>query len=199
MNACRIGDVLLLILMLAATEGCQTLGGNAAGQLTLRSEIDPATSLTAQFDVGQYQYRNKNELTVLLLDGPATDPTQAVVIRMWWKPRAARTPIDANATNATIHYVIFTGQDHQEVGIYSGAGFMFPRNTPGKAMLKGGLWDGNMSFSEGTAGFNDLLKKAVITGRFTVRRDDMGVNQALRQLHILLRERLGYARLVRAN
>ena len=80
MNACRIGDVLLLILMLAATEGCQTLGGNAAGQLTLRSEIDPATSLTAQFDVGQYQYRNKNELTVLLLDGPATDPTQAVVI-----------------------------------------------------------------------------------------------------------------------
>ena len=185
--------------MLVAMEGCQTLSSNTAGQLTLHSKIAPKASLTAQFGIGQYQYRNKNKLTVLLLDGPATNPSQAVVIRMWWKPRAARTPIDANATNATIHYVIFTGQDQQEVGIYSGAGFMFPRNTPGKATLKGGLWDGNLSLSDGTAGFNDLLKKAVIAGRFTVRRNDMGVDQTLRQLHVLLRERLGYARLVRAN
>ncbi len=152
--------------------------------------------MIGRFDTAYYSFDDVNHMTVLLIEGPVANPTQAVTIRMFWTPRAARTPISTAATNATIHYMIFTGADSNQVGIYSGAGFMFPNGKLGDAKLKAGIWDANLSLSDHTAGFRDLLLKAALAGTFTVQRDDLALSQTLHQLRTTLRDRLGYPRLV---
>ncbi len=195
MNRLGTASALLLTLALAAI-GCTSLGRQPGGQLTLRSAAGSTAALAATFETGYYRYDDQNHVTVLLVDGPADNPAQAVTIRMFWKPRAARTPISTTATNATIHYLIFAGQDNREVGVYSGAGFMFPYAEPGQPTLTAAIWDANLRLTDHTAGFHDLLGNAALSGRFTVTRDDVAVEQALHQLRIQLRNRLGYPRLV---
>ena len=153
---------------------------HVSGRFTLTSQQPDGATLSGDFDSATYAMDGPDRTAILLLSGPPERPDRAVLIRMFWRPRAGRTPIAPSATNAMIHYAIFTGDGRREVGIYSGAGFFFPDAKPGRPRLSGGLWDATLSLAESTDGFADLLGVAHFKGRVTAVRDDEGV-RALRQ------------------
>ena len=190
--------------LLATSVGCQTLpnpltASRDAGKLAARSLTEPDTALKGGFETGLYAFDGKNRLTVLLYDGPIDNPTQAVTIRMFWRPHAGRTSLSGAATNATVNYVIFAGDDSSSVGIYSGAGFLHPKSRLGKAKLAATLRNATLNLAESDSAFVDLLGQAVLEGKFTARLDSAGLEQALRQLRTNVRQRLGYPRMVRAD
>jgi hypothetical protein len=184
-----------------------TLGGcthgrfaGDGGRLAVRSQSSPGTVLSSAFTTGVYGYDDQNNLTVLLFDGPPENPAQAVAIRMFWRPRAAATPIERTATNATIQYMVFAGHDDdgrtREIGVYSGAGYVYPKSRLGASSLHASVWDAALRLSDRSEGFTDLLGKAELKGGFTAVRDDIAKEQMHQRLHVLVRERLGYPRLV---
>lgn len=195
---------LLLALWLGAGVGCGMVpkswrASRAAGNLAARSLTKTDTTLPGGFETGLYTFDGQNRLTVLLCAGPLDNPSQAVTIRMFWRPRAGRTPLAPTATNATVHYVVFSGSDNRSVGIYSGAGFLYPESKPGSANLSASLWQATLSLAEHDAAFQDLLGLAVLEGKFKARHDGAALAEALRQLNVNIRRRLGYPRLVRAD
>ena len=167
---------------------------SSSGNLTLRSQSRPGTVLDGGFTSSYYSLDDKNRLTVLLLDGSIENPTQVATIRMFWSPRAGRTPIDSTATNATIHYTIFSGNAGQEVGVYSGAGFVYPIGKTGRDTFTADLWHGTMRLADRSDGFADLLGQAVLNGHLIATRDEVAVGQALRRFETLITDRLGYPR-----
>jgi len=168
-------------------------------KLTVRSLTSPDTTLESEFDTALYSFDGKSRVTVLLYDGPIDNPTQAVTIRMFWRPYAGRTPLTGAATNATVNYVIFTGDQNQSVGVYSGAGFLHPKSEPGKGKLLADVRDATLRLAEHDAAFADLLGQAVLEGRFTAQLDSAALTEALRRLQISIRKRLGYPRMVLAD
>lgn len=189
-----------LVALLSSGCGIQNIVRNtrAGGALAIRSQAEVDTVLKGGFKTGLYSYDDKNNLTVVLLDGPIENPSQAVTIRLFWAPRAGRTPIDASATNATVHYIVFTGESKQ-AGVYSGAGFLYPDTEVGGSRIQAGVWDANLVLSDRSELFNDLLGQAKLEGHFNARRDDAETQNLVRQLNILVRDRLGYPRLVMAR
>ena len=194
-SSCTIVALVCLPLV-----GCGALRlGGTGGRLHIESQAEPGTNLRGGFETGLYRFEGPNEVTVLLFDGPPDAPTQAVAIRMLWRPQAGRTPIDPNATNATVHYIIMTGADAGQVGVYSGAGYLFTHTRPGNKTLSAGIWQANLRLSDQSEGFADLLGQAILQGSFTARRDDVSTTRALRRLHQLVQQNLGYPRMVRAD
>ncbi len=184
---------LFITLTALLLTGCVDHGG---ANFAIHSVIQPNTSLRANFTQGIYRFDDKNTMTILLLDGPIENPTQAVTIRLMWAPHAGKTPSGRTATNATIHYVIFAGSAHQEVGLYSGAGFVYPESKPGADTLKAGMWEASLRLTDKTPGFDDRLGQALGNGGLHARRDDGGVDENIRRLDVLVRQKLGYPRMV---
>jgi hypothetical protein len=194
----------LLGLMLSTVAGCGMLrkpflDTQAAGELAARSLSNPDTTLKGGFDSAFYSFDGSNRMTVVMYSGPLENPSQAVTIRMFWRPRAGRTPIASTATNATVNYVVFSGADNRSVGIYSGAGFLYPRSKPGSARLSASLWQATLSLKEHDAAFQDLLGAATLAGSFKAQHDRVAVNRTVRRLNQHVRQRLGYPRMVRAD
>jgi len=193
----------LCLLLSPLLAGCAWFS-DPSGAMAVTSQADASRRLEGNFDTAYYRYDDKNTLTVVLLDGPEDEPNQAAAIRLLWAPNAGRTPIDSDATNATVQYVVFAdrrtaeGYFH-EAGIYSGAGYLHLDNTPGGSSLSGDLWQADLLLTDRSERFKDLLGQSRITGSFTARRDDAKVNTLLRQLNIRVTDRLGYPRLVRAD
>ena len=172
---------------------------SATAELSVVSQARPDTVYRSAFEHAVYRFDDDQHITALLYDGPVENPTQAVTIRMLWRPRAGRTPIDATATNATIHYVIFTGADNSRVGIYSGAGYLFPNTKVGDPSLTAGIWDANLRLFDRSEGFTDLLGQSILHGDFIAKRDDAGTEEGIRKLNVLISKRLGFPRVVRAK
>jgi len=184
----------IFTLLTLALFGCST-----GGKLAIHSARDPKTALKSGFESGIYRLDDRANITILLFDGPADDPTQAVTIRVHWAPRTARTPLDPGATNATIRYIIFGGEDHRQVGIYSGAGYLYPRGRFGQGHLAFNVWQANLRLTDSSGGFNDLLGQARLKGTFTAHRGDQAMPEAMRRLNILISRRLGYPQYVHAD
>ena len=163
------------------------------GNLSVRSELQRGTVLTGDFDTAVYAFDDRNNVDVILLEGTIDAPTQAVHIHMHWEPRAGRTPIDANATNATIRYLVFTGEG---AGVYSGSGFLFPRSDAGDNTFRGELRETAMRLADASPNFNDRLGLARATGGFSAKLDEPATNRLLRQIQINLKQKLGYPRFV---
>ena len=169
---------------------------STGGELAIRSLTADGPQLIGGFSDGYFTTADKNTATIVMYEGPIKAPTQAVTIRMFWNPRAGRTPIDDTATNATIHYVIFTGEDRKEVGIYSGAGFVYPNSGIEGDKLVGGVWQSSLRLTDKSKGFHDRLGQATLEGRFTVKRDENALQPLLHTLYVQIRERLGRSRLI---
>ena len=197
----RVATFALAALFAAGSISCSsfTRRADSAGRLSIRNEADVPTFVKAGFASGYYSYDELHNLTVVLVDGPAEKPTQAVTIRMFWQPLPGRTPIDSTATNATIHYMIFPGDDGKLAGVYSGAGFVYPNQYPGDKSFTGSVWQSNLLLRDATDGFKDLLGPAQLQGTFTAKRDDTRVTAMIRTLNSLVRERVGYPRFVQAD
>jgi len=183
-----------LVLVLALwTTGCHKHTGQG---LVLKSQLYPDAVLVGGFTSRFYSIDDQNNLTLLLVDGAVDDPVQVATIRMFWAPRAGRTPIGPAATNATIHYTIFAGANSQEVGIYSGAGFVYPVDKPGYETFAASVWQATLRLTDRTEGFEDLLGGAILEGHLTATRDDAVVSRLLNHLRVLINQRMGYPRWV---
>ena len=186
---CFAAIAVLASMMVAG--GC---GGH--GRLALRSELRSGNVLTGDFTTAVYAFDDRNNVDVVLIEGTAEQPTQAVHIRMHWEPRAGRTPIDENATNATVRYIVFTGDG---AGVYSGSGFLFPESNIGGGSFRGELRETAMRLADASENFSDRLGLAHATGGFRAKLDEAAASRLLRQIQLQLKEKLGYPRFVMAD
>jgi hypothetical protein len=164
------------------------------------AEGEPAPQLTGRFDHAWYAYDGDHGVDVVLLEGDPDQPVQAVIIRMLWRPTDGLTTTGDSVTNATVQYLVFpatwtTAGRQTEAGIYSGAGHLDPSGVGG-ARLTGSVSDATLRLTDASARFDDVLGRASVTGSFGATRDDAAVRRAIRRLQVLLRQRLGYPRLV---
>ncbi|MCC5831159.1 MAG: hypothetical protein JJU36_17095 [Phycisphaeraceae bacterium] len=174
---------------LARTTGTSTPGG----ETSLRSLMSEA-SLTGRFDTAIYANDGASTLTMVLTEGPVETTTQAMVIRLLWVPRSVETPRHRTATNITVHYVVFAGED--EVGIFEGAGFMLPLADPGDARFRGRITQASVRLVERSERFADRVGPSVLTGGVLAEHDEAGMPEALRRLSRRVHDRLGYPRLI---
>lgn len=186
-----------------AIGGCAMPFSSDTGQLNMTSQAADHLQITGQFDQAYYRFDSSNRVTVVLIDGPANSPRRAAVIRLFWQPFAGYTPVDPAATNATVQYVVFgdsptsaAGADTQ-VGVYSGAGFVYPDNSPGDTTLRAGVWQASVRLTDRSKGYTDQLGASNVHGSFAATRDSEKVQQILRQVNVEVAARLGYPRMVR--
>jgi hypothetical protein len=179
----------MVVMAAAVLSGC---GGR--GALSMQSSVGPQIVLSGSFNKVVYGYDDNNQVEIMMIEGPDEKPTQAVHIKMQWAPRAGRTPIDPSATNATIRYVIFTGEG---AGVYSGAGFLFAKDYPGDDTFTGELTSSALRLYDHSESFHDRLGLAKVTGGFTAKLDDVDTQRSLISVTKKLREQLGYPAFVR--
>ena len=180
----------LLLLAVLLLTGC------TGGRLALRSAGEGGQVLMGNFTQGVYGYDDHNTLHILLVEGDLANPTQAAHLEMYWTPRAGRTPIDPNATNTVVRYIVFTGEG---AGVYGGAGYLFPRNDPGHRTFEAEIRHSSLRLQDASTSFADRLGLATATGSIRARRDDLQAQRLLRQLRLVLHDRLGYPKLVEAD
>lgn len=199
-RAWRLGVLFCVALMLI---GCAASNDPHDGDLSIQRRADPNDIAAGGFDRGIYSHDGPSVLTVLLTEGPEDNPTRALIVRMFWKPVAAATPLDETATNATVQYIVFQNGaaegTSESVGVYSGGGFLFPENEPGAAVLTANLWQATLSLADQSEGFEDTLGPSLLRGRFNAKRDDEGMIDAVRRVNIAVSEALGVPRFVRAD
>lgn len=197
----------LLLMIVAVCGGCdprQSLVelpplGPVGGWAQMKSTDPNGTILDAKFDTAVYHENSDDSVTMLLVDGDLAQPRQAVLIHMFYLPVAGFTPLDSTATNASVRYVIFSPEDGSLVGIYSGAGFMHPKQTPGDEELEISAWDATLTLSDASIGFNDVLGRTKMTGRFIMKNDSAATLDGQRRLNRQVSQRLGYPMVVKAR
>jgi hypothetical protein len=183
-----------------------SLPGSPSG-LTVRGQLDAGggsapVALQGDFDTAYYAETDDNAVTFVLLEGPAAAPDQAAVIRLFWRPRAGRTPLEETATNCTVTYLVFADDPDDDrrvagqVGVYSGAGFLHLGDKPGESHLSADMWDADLDLETRSDRFVDLLGDATLTGSFRARRDRARVDALLTDLNDQIYQRLGFPRLV---
>lgn len=204
---------LLLLLAFCLASGCIVFEPNKwrtmqtpfsgwsspGGAMRIKSLADASNILKSDFQSAIYSAGDNNTVTVVLLDGPAENPSQVVTLRLFWNPHAGRTPIDATATNATITYIIFAGDDGKDIGIFSGAGYVYPSDDVGEDKLSASIWESTLRLSDKSGGFVDRLGPAQLDGKLVAVRDELAMPDTLHRINVLVRERLGKARLVNGN
>lgn len=191
-------------LILVGISGCTALTvanlpivGGEGGHVRLESQRFADEMITGSFEHCVYRYDSENDFTVLMYDGQIDRPDRAAVIRCFWRPTAARTPIDSNATNATMQYYAFTEADDgtSQVGVYSGAGYVYLSAKPGAEKIRAAIWQATVRLADRSADYEDPLGEANMTGKTIALRDDAAMPELLHNLSVLVNERLGYPRL----
>ena len=169
--------------------------------VALQSRSADGVRLSSAFDVAVYGCDSRNHLTIILIAGSIEHPQRVLTMRTGWEPVAGKTPVDSQATNTTLHYAVFTSEKDEEgeLGIYSGAGFVYLYSEPGESELNIGVWDSAVKLMDRTSGFHDLVGQGVVSGRAAVRRDDVETQRLLQKLGEHFSRRLGYPRLAQAK
>lgn len=173
---------LAAISLLVPAASCKSTGGSAGSLRTVSHGSTPAV-LPGNFVAAVYSHDPNRDTTFMLADVPVAAVLegklrqgQILHVDLLWVPKPGATPIDADATNATIRYVIVSDG---EVGIYGGAGFAMPRGRLGQRSLSISLRDASLQLLESTPNFVDRLGPAQMTGSFTAKLDD----KKTRELH----------------
>ena len=201
----RIAGCGLLAVLLTVACACSGLDQGLAkltgprrpgAELTLESLVGPHR-LTTRFDHAVYSYQTPSNVTIVLVSGELDQPEQVAVVRMMWRPRAGRTPVTRGSTNATVHHIVFAGE--QEAGVYHGAGFLFPLADAGDRLFRAELREMRMALHDASDRFADPLGRSDLTGRIVAELDEAAVREQLRRVSQRLEPRLGYPRLVRAG
>lgn len=208
--------MLSVVLLISSLAGCTAITskielpafGGPGGKAQIQSASPNGTHLTAQFDYATYTHNEDNSVTMLLVEGEPENPRQALTIQMFYLPIAGYTPVDSNAVNALFEYVVFapTGEGADaadsspvKVGVYSGAGFVHPKQTPGAEQMAVSAWDASLVLTDASEGFNDLLGLAKIEGKFVFTLDPGSTFDGKRQLSQRVSRALGYPRSVDAG
>lgn len=89
--------------------------------------------------------------------------------QLLWFPKPGETPVDPEATNVTLRFVVVS---EGEMGIYGGAGFAWPRGTPGETSLTLVVTGSSLSLLAKTDRFVDLLTPAELVGTISAPPND---------------------------
>jgi hypothetical protein len=196
---------LLLVALLLTFTGCgapKSPSGKKLGALTIRSLEKDGLTLTGKFKTGYFAFHDANRVTVVLLDGNEDAPDQALIIRMLWLPRGSKTPVNRNATNATIKHIVFAGENRSIVGVYGGGGYFYPKQNPKatRKHLDAAIWDGSMALQHASKGFADRLGRVQIDGKLkNIIHDDAKVEALLDALDSEVSQKVGYKVLVQRD
>ena len=156
-----------LLLLLATLMACSCAPSHPSGSVSINGRTADPVQLMAEFGYGGYSVEKADtELilsTVSLEDLRSGNYQSAQVIhaQLLWTPWAGRTPVNKMATNLVIRHIILVDD---QVGVYGGGGFAWPRGTPGKTGLGLDVTGSSISLLESTDGFRDLLSPAEIRG-----------------------------------
>ena len=203
----RLSTLAAAILLPLALGGCQTGPGlfDPPASLTLTgrgtihraqnfldSDEHPTVSLI--FTHAYYAWEGKQNIVLVMVDGTDEAPTSATTIRVLWRPEAGSTPIDENASNASMHVMRFQS-GHTEV--WSGAGFVYFTGTPGKTDLSAECWGADVVLQDASANVADSLGPARAEGSCVATYNPDKVAQLLRALSRKASAGLDYPCLVR--
>ncbi len=184
----------LLGLIVVGLCGCTYLSRpllGAGGELTIHSsETGNDTAVALAADTSVYAAHDAQTLHVLLVSGPIDAPARVMHIQMFWHPKAARTPLDPSATNATVRLIVFDGDDG--VCIYGGGGHLWPSRTAGAEHWRGLLRNATMRPLNATEGYNDPLGICEAAGSVTAQRDEDQTLALLGRVEQMVEDRLGY-------
>ncbi len=173
--------------------GCQMLPDlpdlprSQGGELTLTGrmvlakaatvlEHDDQPTLTLSFDRAYYTCEGVQGTTFVLVNGDEAKPTEAAIVRVLWRPAAGSTPIDENASNATLRVLRF-GATQTEV--WTGAGFVFLKDKPRNFNMTGQCWNADINLTDATGGVHDALGPATAEGSFNAQYAPEKVAQLL--------------------
>lgn len=156
-------------------------GGSTSSKLGLVSR-DNATALQPVFRTVVYSSSDNNTADIYLTDLPAESfaanaapvaiPGATGVIariHVFLIPKAGKTPISYDATNATLSWLVLTGDSF---GVYAGGGFLLTSSRPGKGSFGGPIRDATLQMVSSSPGFVDQLGHAVFTGSISARHDE---------------------------
>src|SRR5690606_9308143 len=126
-TACVAGAFVLASTFIAGCSGRSPLVSAATGTMRVQSLGESQAALSARLTTSLYGAKDGVETTFILTDAPEEQlisgtiaQGQVIHIELLWLPRSGWTPMSADATNASIRYVVISGG---EVGVYGGAGF----------------------------------------------------------------------------
>jgi hypothetical protein len=145
------------------------------GLVTLTSRTATPVQLTTSFAHGAYTVdpaKTSLILSTVSLDRLADrdfDQAEVVHVEFLWRPRAGRTPVSADATNLSIRYVVLVDD---QIGLYGGGGFGWPRGTAGDGGFGVTISGSNLALLDSTDGFRDLLTPARLAGRLDAILDE---------------------------
>ncbi|MEM6333038.1 MAG: hypothetical protein AAF823_06830 [Planctomycetota bacterium] len=173
------------------------------------ASIATAEGLDGRYRTARYAFHDTDTMTAVLLpasvDRPAATtgqdafgdlPGSVVTMRLMWRSKPARTPIDADATNCSFQFVVRRGE---EVGVYSGAGYLLLNQRPGTQRINARILNATLVLTDTTPGFADDTGQAELAGRLTLLRDDDFVGPAIRGVNAAVSEALGFPRVVDGN
>jgi len=110
-----------------------------------------------------------SDLTLDELASGQLESGQILHVEMLFPPMPGETPIDPDATNLSIRYILIS---NGEVGIYEGGGFGYPIGGHEHGMMSLRVEPSGLVLTESTDGFVDLLSPALLTAVFTGDCDD---------------------------
>ncbi len=139
-----------------------------------------------------------SDLPLASLTAPDTAPLDNAAgsilhIHYFITPYAGRTPIDFDASNATIRlFVLAPGAlagDPPTLGVYGGGGFLLPTDEPEGDDMSGRIKRATLRFIGGAPGFQDRLATAHLDGAVRATRDDESARAIAATLTAMLDER----------
>lgn len=164
-----------------AVAGCGTVG--EVGTVELTSLGGTARTLRPALGTGTYAQEAAQSSFILsdidLSQLESGEPVFGYVlhVNLLWIPKAGRTAVDPTATNTSIRLVVLAGK---ELGVYGGGGFAWPDGDLGEPEFSLELVGSNMSLIACTAGFQDLMSPASLTGTLTATLDDAATRRMRR-------------------
>lgn len=195
-----ISNFAAVIAICLAVAGCTWTGGTG-GAIRARSLGDDPVLLQGSFKNVYFSYEPNAEASFIFSDvslnqvsAGDVQTAQVLHVQLLWDPVAGRTPMEPSATNASIRYVVIA---NGEVGVYSGAGFAIYSGKLTDKRVTLTLRDASLQLQDATAGFNDLLSPAHMTGSITAQRDNDKARQMHRAASQIVTTALGKTRLVR--
>ena len=177
--------------------GARTGGGpltafNAVDDAPARLTIDAHTSAYIAVDQAEASFLVQSAAAAHTAEynEPGRTMQQTVRVTMLWRPRAGATPMDATATNASLHWIV---RVDDEVGVYAGAGYALVQGHLGRGDVSVRVTNGSLRLVAATDGFRDPVTPATVTGSFTAEYDPALYAELLSDARDMLTQQLGNA------
>ncbi|MEZ6241649.1 MAG: hypothetical protein R3B57_01250 [Phycisphaerales bacterium] len=189
---------LLAVLTLAtalAAPACSTVGIRIPSGKAEVVGVETGSRLAPRFPTRAYSATDDDTADIYLTDLSADDLTalfenpatsgvsgQIVHLHMFVRPKPGRTPIESTAISATVRYAVIA---EGRVGLYAGAGFLFPNGKPGDNVLGGSISKADLRLERATPGFIDRLGPSVMSVSFNAVLDEPLSDELHRRLEVL--------------